>query len=131
VVQDPVNAAGVETPVREGKFISGGDSVLERAHALHAGGHDCRTFSSDYTFELTSAVTTERGYALEWTMRGTHDHATEQLAATGRRFELRGASVGSLRTGKIVENRDYYNFADFLTQVGLMPDPAGVVASSA
>jgi steroid delta-isomerase-like uncharacterized protein len=88
------------------------------------------TFSSDYSFELTSAITTESGYALEWTMRGTHDRATEQLAATGRRFELRGASVGALQAGKIRENRDYYNFAEFLTQVGLMAEPAEAVASS-
>lgn len=85
------------------------------------------TFSSDYRFELTQAFSTESGFALEWTMTGTHDRESDQLPPTGKRFELRGASVGRLRGGRIAANSDYYNFADFLTQVGLMPQPAEVV----
>jgi steroid delta-isomerase-like uncharacterized protein len=64
------------------------------------------TFSSDYQFELTQAISSETCFALEWTMCGTHDRANDQLPATGKRFELRGASVGCLRSGKVVENHD-------------------------
>jgi hypothetical protein len=82
------------------------------------------TFSSDYRFELTNTIVTQTDFALEWTMRGTHDRASAELLATGKSFAIRGVSVGSLRNGQISENRDdYWNLADFLTQVGLMPQP--------
>lgn len=81
------------------------------------------TFSSDYRFELTNAIVTQTDFALEWTLRGTHDRASAELPATGKSFAIRGVSVGSLRNGQISVNRDYWNLADFLTQVGLMPQP--------
>jgi steroid delta-isomerase-like uncharacterized protein len=84
-----------------------------------------QTLSSDYRFELTNAVATETDYALEWTMSGTHDRSGPQQPATGKAFRVLGASVGRLRGGKIAENRDYWNMADFLGQVGLMPTAAG------
>jgi hypothetical protein len=35
---------------------------------------------------------------------------------------LHGVSVDKLRDGKIVENRDYWNISDFLTQIGVTPN---------
>ena len=81
------------------------------------------TFSTDYAFELTNAFQTATDYTLEWTMRGTHDQTSPQLPRTGKRYEINGVSVGRLHDGKIAENRDYWNLAEFLTQVGLMPLP--------
>ena len=41
---------------------------------------------------------------------------------TGRSFRVRGASIGKLDTsGRIIENRDYYNLAELLTQLGILP----------
>ena len=89
-------------------------------------------FSSDYRFDLDRVLIDGDSYAAEWTMSGTHDGADEQrgLPATGRRFEIPGVSVGRLRDGKIAENKDYYNLASFLMQVGLMPAPDTAPASS-
>ena len=43
------------------------------------------------------------------------------IAAAGR-FRVRGASVGKLDTsGRIVENRDYYNLAEMFAQLGIQP----------
>ena len=84
------------------------------------------SFSSDYRFELGDVATTgDDSYAFEWTMSGTNDRADAErgLPATGRSFRLRGVSIGRLRNGKIAENRDYWNMADYLMQVGLMPAP--------
>jgi hypothetical protein len=58
-------------------------------------------------------------------MTGTNDRQVEGVPATGRSFRVRGASVGKLDTsGRIVENRDYYNLAEMFTQLGIAPpDP--------
>ena len=82
-------------------------------------------FSSDYRFEPGDVVGDDEGYALEWTMIGTNDRADPDrgLPATGRSYRVPGVSVGRVRDGRIVENRDYWNLADYLQQVGLMPSP--------
>ncbi|MGY1808664.1 ester cyclase [Blastococcus sp. SYSU D00669] len=84
------------------------------------------TFSSDYRFEPGDVVGDEAGYAIEWTMVGTHDRAapTRGLPATGRTFRFPAVSVGRVRDGLVVENHDYWNLAAFLQQVGLMPAAA-------
>lgn len=114
------------------------DAVYEdRAMHEHRQGREAirgwlaestRTFSSDYAFELADSFETEDRYAIEWVWRGTHDGSSERLPATGKRFEVRGVSVGRLESGKIVENHDYWDATGFLMQVGLMPRPAGAAA---
>ena len=87
------------------------------------------TFSSDYRFESGTVVGDGEGYALEWTMVGTNDRADPDrgLPATGRSYRVPGVSVGRVRNGRIVQNRDYWNLADYLQQVGLMPKPEDAV----
>jgi steroid delta-isomerase-like uncharacterized protein len=90
------------------------------------------TFSTDYRFEPGTVVGDGEGYALEWTMVGTNDRADPEhgLPATGRSYRVPGVSVGRVRDGRIVENRDYWNLADFLQQVGLMPRPEDAITTS-
>ena len=76
--------------------------------------------SSDFRFEVVSLFTEGNNYANEWVMLGTNDRALPGVPATGRSFHVRGASVGTLDSnGLIVENRDYYNLAELLTQLGV------------
>ena len=78
--------------------------------------------SSDFRFEVVSVLTAGSNYANEWVMLGTNDRALPSVPATGRSFRVRGASVGKLdSSGLIVENRDYYNLAELLTQLGILP----------
>jgi steroid delta-isomerase-like uncharacterized protein len=79
------------------------------------------TLATDYRFELTNAFTTDTDYAAEWDMIGTQDRSDGRLPVTNKPFRVHGVSVGKLRNGKIAVNRDYWNMADFLTQIGLMP----------
>ena len=80
--------------------------------------------SSNFRFEVVSLITTDSYYANEWVMLGTNDRALPGVPATGRSFRVRGASVGKLDpSGLIVENRDYYNLAELLTQLGIPPTP--------
>ena len=78
--------------------------------------------SSDFRFEQVSLFTAGSDYANEWIMSGTNDREVEGVPATGRAFRVRGASVGKLDTsGRIVENRDYYNLAEMFAQLGIEP----------
>ena len=71
--------------------------------------------SSDFRFEVVSLFTAGNDYANEWVMLGTNDRELPGVPATGRSFRVRGASIGRLDTsGRIVENRDYYNLAELL-----------------
>ena len=80
--------------------------------------------SSDFRFESVSLFTVGNDYANEWVMLGTNDRERPGVPATGRSFRVRGASVGRLdANGRIVENRDYYNLAELLTQLGILPTP--------
>ena len=78
--------------------------------------------SSDFRFEVVSLFRAGNDYANEWVMLGTNDREQRGVPATGRSFRVRGASIGKLdRNGRIVENRDYYNLAELLTQLGVLP----------
>jgi steroid delta-isomerase-like uncharacterized protein len=63
--------------------------------------------------------------AAEWTVSGTHDRSSPELPATGEPFTIRGATIARLRDGKIAYNRDYWDMASFLAQVGILPPPGG------
>lgn len=79
-------------------------------------------FSSDLHFEEVSFFAFGSAYALEWVMSGTNDGSAGGMAATGRSYRVRGASVGRLNAdGLITENRDYWNMADVFAQIGMMP----------
>ena len=81
--------------------------------------------SSDFRFEVVSLVTAGSDFANEWVMVGTNDRERPGAPATGRSFRVRGASVGRLDgSGRIVENRDYYNLVELLTQLGTLPTPS-------
>jgi steroid delta-isomerase-like uncharacterized protein len=78
-------------------------------------------FSSDYRFESVSEFSTDTNYVAEWELSGTHDGDGAGPPATGKSYRIRGVSVGTLRKGKIIRNRDYWNMADFLVQIGILP----------
>ena len=75
----------------------------------------------DVTFELTSGFATGRQGGAEWVMRGTHRGDMPGMPATGKRVEVRGASILEFADGKIRRCSDYWDMAAFLKQLGLMP----------
>lgn len=62
---------------------------------------------------------TEDGFGLEGYMEGTHVHDLPGMPATGKSFKVPCASIGEVRDGRIVGNRDYWNNLDLLKQLGL------------
>ncbi|MDQ3897930.1 MAG: nuclear transport factor 2 family protein [Actinomycetota bacterium] len=85
------------------------------------GAHE---WSADYRFSTVTVQEDGRRYAMEWEMRGTDTGGAGGFAATGKAYRIRGASVGRLDpAGLVVENRDYWNLAAYLVDVGLLELP--------
>jgi steroid delta-isomerase-like uncharacterized protein len=103
----------------------------------HTGRKDIADFvdrmapelSTDYRFEPVSFQQSGDAYAGEWRMVGTHNGTAGPFPATGKQFEIRGVSIGRLEGGKIRENRDYWDMANFLGQIGMMPAAEGSASS--
>jgi steroid delta-isomerase-like uncharacterized protein len=62
------------------------------------------------------AVGGERVF-VEWLMTATHRGEFAGMAATGKRFEVRGATLIALRGDKIVRNTDYLDVWTILRQL--------------
>jgi steroid delta-isomerase-like uncharacterized protein len=102
-----------------GERSEGKDAIRAMVADMH------EHMSSDFRIENGEmVVVTDDTWAAEWTLSGTNDRADEArgLPDTGRTFRVQGLSIGRLRDGKVVEDRIYWNLAEYLTQLGLMPE---------
>jgi len=79
---------------------------------------------SSLRLEVVNVLSADAGFTKEWIMTGVHTGDLPDLPATGRPFRIRGAGVGRMRDGRIVELTEYWNLAAFLGQVGVLPPPA-------
>lgn len=75
----------------------------------------------DVRVEVKSIISQVESVAWEWTMTATHTGDFPNLPATGRPFSINGVSIIRLVGGKILSQRDYYDQASFLRQVGGPP----------
>lgn len=71
----------------------------------------------DLKLEIVSHMETGNRGSVEWVFSGTD----VGLYKTGKKFSVRGASVYELRGGKFASNRDYYDAASIMRQVGVLP----------
>lgn len=97
----------------------------EGRDAIKAFVEEAHEFSSDYRFEPVTKQQSGDQYAAEWEMVGTNTGAAGGMPATNKPYRIRGVSIGQVdANGLIVRNRDYWNMADYLMQVGILPPPA-------
>jgi steroid delta-isomerase-like uncharacterized protein len=97
--------------------LRGRQSIQQDAEVIIKG------FSS-YEFSIKNTLVDDRIIAAEATFVGTNDGPLSlpsgEVPATGRRLEFGLAFFSRLdESGKIVEERRYYDLADQLTQLGL------------
>ncbi len=98
----------------QGALYQGRAAVEAYVEATHA-------FSTDYRFLTISAQSDADQYAIEWEMLGTNNGEAGGIPPTNKEYRIRGVSVGRVNEeGRIRSNRDYWNFADYVTQVGLL-----------
>jgi len=58
--------------------------------------------------------------AVDFRITGTHGGTFLGVAATGRRFSIRGVTLLTVRKGKIVHERRIYDYTGFLVQLGAL-----------
>ena len=96
--------------------------VVNRGIAeLRAFGEGFISGFPDVTFELQSAFANGTRGGAEWVMRGTHTGNLPGMPATGKRVEIRGASIFDFMGDRIRRCSDYWDMATLLKQLGLMP----------
>jgi ketosteroid isomerase-like protein len=81
---------------------------------------------SDISMETSQLI--EEGNVLveEWVWRATNTGPLPmpdgtEIPATNKTVELPGVSVLSVRNGKVTNQRDYFDNASVMSQLGLMP----------
>jgi steroid delta-isomerase-like uncharacterized protein len=99
--------------VPSGARFTGHDGIARMARGAYQ-------MSSDLTFEIGSRQTDGRSFAFETVGRGTNTGAIASIPSTGKRFTLRGVSIGTVTTdGLVSAQRDYWDMASFLGQLGV------------
>lgn len=86
----------------------------------------------DFRLEALSMVAEDDDVAVRWRATGTFDGVGkfEGLTPNGRRVELEGLDLLTVKDGKIVANEAYTNLIEFARQVGALP-PQGSAAERA
>ena len=86
----------------------------------------------DARIEVVNLIAGESWVTIEAIGRGTHTGPLSgpegEIPPTGRRLDLPFCSTLQIEDGQFVAGRDYYNLADVMQQLGLMPEPAGATA---
>jgi steroid delta-isomerase-like uncharacterized protein len=79
---------------------------------------------------VTKQIVAEPWVVQEFTMEGTHTGVLEgpagKVPPTGKRVSVKGVSVGRYENGRAAEVRLYFDQAEVMTQLGLMPAPVAV-----
>lgn len=83
---------------------------------------DAYTGIPDFTITLDSGLVSGELAAAEYVISGAQTGDLPYLAATGKSFSLRAASIFTLADGKIQRESRYYNMLSFLTQLGALSD---------
>jgi len=59
---------------------------------------------------------------LEFTAKGTHKEELDGIPATGRQVEVLVCDIIKTRDGKVVREREYFDGATMLKQLGVLPE---------
>jgi steroid delta-isomerase-like uncharacterized protein len=75
----------------------------------------------DVKWELKSFFSAGDQIAAEWVETGTQTGDWAGIPATGKSYSIRGSSLMEVHNDKISRETSYWNMADFLQQLGLIP----------
>ena len=103
---------------------TGGDG--QRHDGPEAGMVNPQMYASafpDVQIEIRSIHVAGNTAAVEFTARGTHQGELMGIAPTGRKIEVTVCTILEIRDGKIEAEREYYDSAHMMQQLGVMPAP--------
>jgi steroid delta-isomerase-like uncharacterized protein len=78
----------------------------------------------DLEFSVQQTIVRGDNVAEQWTIRGTHLGTFMGVPPTGRRLEIPGVSMLTVRDGKFLRDDFYFDAAGMLRQAGLLPSLA-------
>jgi steroid delta-isomerase-like uncharacterized protein len=99
--------------------VAAGD-LVEGATAFKQLLGDAYTAIPDFTITLDTGFVSGDLAAAECVISGNQSGDLPYLAATGKSFSLRAASIFTLAGGKIQRESRYYSMLSFLTQLGAL-----------
>jgi len=104
------------TEVTTGRVYTDKDALALYAGATISGIPDTR-------FDVVSIAANERFAAIEWIWKGTNTVGWPSMGIppSGKYFELPGASVMEIENGKIIWNKDYWDWDTFMQLIGATP----------
>jgi steroid delta-isomerase-like uncharacterized protein len=82
------------------------------------------TGKTKHRFVVSKYAGDEKSGAIEWTWYADHVDDILGVPANGKKSEVRGISYVRLENGRIVEERDYWDCATLLRQLGALPAAA-------
>ena len=104
----------IYTEVTTGRTWTDKDALALYGDGTIAGLPDTR-------FEVVSVVANEKYAAVEWIWKATNTVGWDYVGipATGKYFEMPGASVMEIENGKIIWNKDYWDWNTFMQLLGV------------
>lgn len=77
----------------------------------------------DFSFEVLDVIAADEKAAVHWHATGTFNGSArfEGLAPNGKRVDVQGCDVLTVRDGKVVHNDAYMNGAEMARQLGALP----------
>ncbi len=92
----------------------------------HRGLAELREFAAnvfallpDFRIRYTSVFATDAMGAAEWLIDATYTGEFEGHSLQGRPVSYKGVTVFALREGRILRNTDYWDYADWMRQLGV------------
>lgn len=103
----------------DGVYEDLGPGTVARGHAeiRRYFAETFAAFPDVHVALVREPVATGEQVIAEWVMTATHRGNFAGMAATGKRFEVRGATVMTLRGDKIVRNTDYLDVLTIVRQL--------------
>lgn len=100
----------------DGTELLGRDALADLLRGFRSG-------FSDLEARVATTVDHSDVVAMTMTLTGTHDGDFDGIPPTGAHLELPIAIFTTLANGQIIEDREYYDTATILHQLGNSPDP--------
>ncbi len=75
----------------------------------------------DFKIEMKERIGDGEQFFTEWICTGTQNGEYQGIPATGRRVEITGATVSRIKSGRIAEERVYFDRLAMLQQLGAAP----------
>ena len=94
---------------------------IEGIDAFKAYYNNYLTGFSDAEFNIVDVFGQGDKIVKHWNFKGTHDGDFFGIPPTGKKIDLIGTTLVSMKDGKILQEQDFFDNYSLLSQLGLLP----------